>query len=87
VTGSLSTTGTLPVVWSNPQSSQNRQFPVRGVPQLGHGTPPAGRDVAGGADTGAAAPDGAETAAGTEIGIVPPIFAPHVSQKSSVVDA
>jgi hypothetical protein len=87
VAGSVSTVGTLPVVWSNPQSSQNRQFPVRGVPQLGHGTPPAGRDVAGGAETGEAPPDAAETAAGTAIGIVPPIFAPQVSQKSSVVDA
>jgi hypothetical protein len=84
VTGSLSTVGTLPVVWSNPQSSQNRQFPVRGVPQLGHGTPPG---FTGGAVVAGDETAGVETVDGSVIGIVPPIFAPQVSQKSSVVDA
>jgi hypothetical protein len=80
--------GTLPVLWSNPQSSQNRQFPVRGVPQFGHGVPVA---AAGAGTTDAGALDSEETGVETDDGgvntIVPPIFAPQVSQKSSVLEA
>jgi hypothetical protein len=76
----------LPVLWSYPQSSQNRDPPARGAPQLGQA------DVAGAAgatgEDGAPGEDGA--AAGVATGIdpvgAPPIFAPHSSQKSSVLE-
>ncbi|BFU44242.1 hypothetical protein [Krasilnikovia sp. MM14-A1004] len=93
----------MPVVWSYPQSSQKRHIAVRGVPQCGHGAPrpgaaagaPAGGADTGGADTGGAETGGAETGgaetggaeAGALTGTPPPIRAPHVSQKSSVLDA
>jgi hypothetical protein len=88
----------LPVVWSKPQSSQKRQLPVRGVPQFGHGVPEPG-DRAGvvGSDGGTGWLVGGALTGGALIGgvpaggvlstIVPPIFAPQWSQKSSVDEA
>ncbi|MET3423623.1 hypothetical protein BJ973_002835 [Actinoplanes tereljensis] len=64
----------MPVLWSYPQSSQKREPPARGAPQWGHG---------GEAAAGAA---GATGGAAAGIDAVPPILAPHSSQKSSVVD-
>jgi hypothetical protein len=68
------------VLWSYPQSSQNRVPPARGAPQLGHGS--AAGDEAAGDD---AAGD-ATAADDTGTVPVPPILAPHSSQKSSVLD-
>jgi hypothetical protein len=68
------------VLWSYPQSSQNLLPPARGAPQLGQGGAAAAAGVAAGA--GVAEADGG----GTEIVPVPPILAPHSSQKSSVLD-
>ncbi|GIM92283.1 hypothetical protein Ato02nite_040760 [Paractinoplanes toevensis] len=71
--GGAVSVGTLPVLWSYPQSSQKRDAPARGAPQWGHGGEAAAGAAAGGAAAG--------------IDAVPPIFAPHSSQKSSVPDA
>src|SRR3712207_3564973 len=68
--------GTLPVLWSYPQSSQNRLVPARGVPQFGQGAPTGSTAVPAGADGW-----------GVATGPGPPIFAPQVSQKSSVAEA
>ncbi|BCJ56477.1 hypothetical protein Asp14428_79520 [Actinoplanes sp. NBRC 14428] len=92
--GGVVRTGILPVWWSKPQSSQKRPVPGCGAPQCGQepavgaaaasagvDSPGAGAAPVGGDSDGAgAAPVGGGRAA-------PAIFAPHVSQKSSVVEA
>jgi hypothetical protein len=89
-TGGGASVGTFPVLWSYPQSSQNLLPPARGAPQFGQGAPAAAAGPADGVDAGApaCAESDAEAAAATGIDTVvaPPIFAPHSSQKSSVLD-
>ncbi|GAA2688436.1 hypothetical protein Apa02nite_088410 [Actinoplanes palleronii] len=81
-TGSGSTSvscGSFPVVWSYPQSSQNRADPARCVPQLGHSSPGEPVEPVEAGEPGETVESG-ETEAGEEGATEPPIFAPHVSQ-------